>query len=111
MRKDLIRCLPKTQSRTIKGIAILLAFVEIHCHTIDGEQGNGAFAAEQSRGTKSPDWRSNDSLGHVEQRKFKFSVLVQHIRVRHLLSSLTILYHVIAQLQNAHYRPGAGRSV
>ena len=101
-RKDLIQCLPKIQSRTTKGIAILLAFVEIHCHTIDSEQGNGPFAAEQSRGTKSPDWRANAALGHVEQRKFKFSVLVQHVRVRHLLSSLAILYHVIAQPQKAH---------
>ena len=33
---------------------------------------NGPFAAEQSRGTKSPYWRANDALGHVEQRKFKF---------------------------------------
>ena len=30
------------------------------------------FAAEQSRGTKSPYWRGNEAMGHVEQRKFKF---------------------------------------
>ena len=34
-RKDLTRCLPKIQSRTTEGIAILLAFVVIHLHAID----------------------------------------------------------------------------
>ena len=29
---------------------------------------------------------------------------VQHVPVRHLLSSLAILYHVIAQLQKAHWQ-------
>ena len=28
---------------------------------------NGPFAAEQSRGTKSPYWRANDALGHVKE--------------------------------------------
>ena len=28
---------------------------------------NGPFAAEQSRGTKSPYWRANDTLGHVKE--------------------------------------------
>ena len=75
------------------------------------EQGNGPFAAQQSRGTKkSPDWRTNDSLGHVKQRKFKFSGFVPHVPGRHLLSSLAILYHVIAQLQKAHQQPGPGCS-
>ena len=34
------------------------------------------FAAERSRGTKSPNWRANDALGHVKQRKFKFGGFV-----------------------------------
>ena len=29
--------------------------------------GNGPFAAERSRGTKLPNWRANDALGHVKQ--------------------------------------------
>ena len=37
---------------------------------------NGPFAAERSRGTKSPNWRANDALGHVEQREFKFGGFV-----------------------------------
>ena len=32
---------------------------------------NGPFTAEQSRGTKSPNWRTNDALGYVKERKFK----------------------------------------
>ena len=45
-----------------------------------------------------PNWRANDALGHVEQRKLKFGGPVCH-----LLSSLAILYRVIAQLQRANY--------
>jgi len=53
---------------------------------------------------KSPYWRANDALGHVEQRKFKFGGFLEHVPVRHFrLSSMAILYHVIAQLQNAHW--------
>ena len=63
---------------------------------------NGPFAAERSRGTKSPNWRANDALGHVKQGKFKFGGFVQYMPVRHLLSSLAILYYVIAQLQGVH---------
>ena len=63
---------------------------------------DGSFAAERSRGTKSPNWRANGALGHVKQRKFKFGGFVKHVPVRHLLSSLAILYHVIAKLQRAH---------
>ena len=37
---------------------------------------NGPFAAERWRGTKSPNWRANDALGHVEQREFKFGGFV-----------------------------------
>ena len=37
---------------------------------------NGPFAAERSRGTKSPNWWANDALGHVKQRKFKFGGFV-----------------------------------
>ena len=29
--------------------------------------GNGPFAAKRSRGTKFPNWRANDALGHVKQ--------------------------------------------
>ena len=43
-----------------------------------------------------PNWRANDALGHVGQRKLKFGGPVCH-----LLSSLAILYCVIAQLQRA----------
>ena len=35
------------------------------------------------------------------QRKFKFGGFVKHVLVRHLLSSLAILYYVIAKLQRA----------
>ena len=52
---------------------------------------------------KSPYWRANDALGHVKQRKFKFGGFFEHVRVRHLLSSMAILYHVIAQLQKAYF--------
>ena len=51
---------------------------------------NGPFAAERSRGTKSPNWRANDTLGHVKQTKFKFGGLFKHFPLRHLLSSLVI---------------------
>ena len=51
-------------------------FIRIH---------NGPFAVELSLGTISPNWRENDALRDVS--------------VRHLLSSLAALYHVIAQLQ------------
>ena len=51
---------------------------------------------EQSLGTKSPNWRANETLGQAEQRKFKFCGFFKHVPVRHLLSSL---YHVIAQVQ------------
>ena len=63
---------------------------------------NGPFAAEQSRGTKSPYWRANDALGHVKESHQIWIFFVQHVPVRHLLSSMAILYHVIAQLQKAH---------
>ena len=36
----------------------------------------GPFAAERSRGTKSPNWRANDARGHVKQGKFKFGGFV-----------------------------------
>ena len=65
---------------------------------------NGPFAAEQSHGTKSPDWRENDTLGHVKHLSHQNWVFyVQHVPVHHLLSSLAILYHVIAQVQKAHW--------
>ena len=35
--------------------------------------------------------------------EFGFSLFSMHVRVRHLLSSLVILYHPIAQMQKAHY--------
>ena len=35
-------------------------------------RNNGPFGAEQSCDTKSPNWRANDALEHVEQRTFKF---------------------------------------
>ena len=60
---------------------------------------NGPFAAEQSGGTKSPYWRANDALGHVKQSHQIWIFFVEHVPVRHLLSSMAILYHVIAQLQ------------
>ena len=44
---------------------------------------------------KSPYWRANDALGHVEQRKFKFGGFLY-------MSQCVILYQVIAQLQKAH---------
>ena len=43
-------------------------------------------------------------MGHVKQRKFKFDGFVKHVPVHHLLSSLAILYHVIAKLQRAYYK-------
>ena len=56
------------------------------------QRGNGPFAAaERSRGTKSPNWRANDALGHVKKRKFKFGGIVKYVPVRHLLSSLAIV--------------------
>ena len=63
---------------------------------------NGPFEAEQSRGTKSPYWRLNDALGHVKESHKIWIFFVQHVPVRHLLSSMAILYHVIAQLLKAH---------
>ena len=39
-------------------------------------RSNGPFAAERSRGTKSPNWRANDARGHVKQGKFKFGGFV-----------------------------------
>ena len=62
---------------------------------------NGPFAAEQSHGTKSPYWRANDALGHVKQSHQIWIFFVEHVPVHHLLSSMAILYHVIAQLQKA----------
>ena len=52
----------------------------------------GPFAAERSCGTKSPNWRANDALGHVEQRKFKFGGFL-------IALQFGDLYHLIAQLQ------------
>ena len=54
-------------------------------------------------GTKSPYWRANDGLGHVKESHQIWIFFVQHVPVRHLLSSMAILYHVIAQLQMAHF--------
>ena len=59
---------------------------------------NVPFAAEFSRGTKSPSWRANETLGYVKQ-----SHQIWIVPVNNLLSSSAILYHVIAQLQRAHW--------
>ena len=71
-------------------------------HSFINLQHNGPFAVEQSRGTKSPHWRANDALGHVKESHQIWIFFVQHVPVRHLLSSMAILYHVIAQLQKTH---------
>ena len=46
----------------------IVRFLIYHMHILSClPDTNGPFAAEQSRGTKSPYWRANDALGHVKQ--------------------------------------------
>jgi len=55
---------------------LLKFFVFGKKHLSSIEKGrNGHFAAEGSRGTKVPNWRANDALGHVEQ-KFNYGGFV-----------------------------------
>ena len=47
--------------------------------------------------------QTGEQMMHVKQSHQIWILFVQHVPVRHLLSSLEILYHVIVQLQMAHY--------
>ena len=76
------------------------------CRLIDERavilQHNGPFAAERPCGTKSPNWRANDALGHVERRKFNL-VAFFNMSLFIICSPVSrFLYHVIAQLQKAN---------
>ena len=55
---------------------------------------------ERSNGTKSPNWRGNDALGHVKIQIWWLCVTC----LSHLLFQFgDFLYHVIAQLPMAHW--------
>lgn len=51
--------------------------------------------AEHSLGTKSPNWRASDALGHVKGNS-------NLVALFNILFGLAVLYHVIAQLQKAY---------
>ena len=66
---------------------------------------NGSFAAEQSHGKNQQTGEQMTHWDMLNKATIKiWIVFVQHVPVRHLLSSLAILYHMIAQLQEAHWQ-------
>ena len=62
---------------------------------------NGPFAAERSCATKSPNWRANDAVRHVKQRKFKFGGFFFTCPNASIALQFGDLYHVIAHRSSA----------
>ena len=51
---------------------------------------NRLFAADDHMVQKPPYWGANWALGHIKQRKFKFSCFVLDVPVHNLLSSMVV---------------------